>query len=99
MAYDGRMEQPTIRITYDGQVVWTTAQAAQQLGMRLDSLRKAIQREGIRPMPVSLDGRTPLYSARDLAAKLRARPGRGSNLHPRLPRRARLSAETAAGSG
>jgi len=87
VAYHVGMEgerEPLIRITYDGQVVWTTAQAAHALGMRLDSLRKAIQREEIRPMPVSLDGRTPLYSAHDLVAKLRARPGRGSNLRPRV---------------
>lgn len=69
-----------IRITYDGKRVLTTAQAAQRYGLTAASMRSAIMRLGLEAMPEALDGRTPLYSAADLEAAMKSRPGRGANL-------------------
>lgn len=72
-----------IRITYDGKLVLTTAQAAARYGLELATMRKALSRLTVQPMPESLDARTPLYPATDLDRAMKARPGKGANLRRR----------------
>lgn len=64
-------------ITYDGRPVLTTAQAAKRYGLTPASMRKEIARQGLEPVPESLDGRTPLYLVDELDVAMKARPGRG----------------------
>lgn len=66
-----------IRITYDGKLALTTAQAAARYGLELVAMRKALSRLPIQPLPEPLDARTPLYLATELDAAMRARPGKG----------------------
>ena len=68
-----------IRITYDGKLVLTTAQAANRYGLDMDAMRKALNRSKVEPLPEQLDGRTKLYPAGALDAAMKARPGRGAN--------------------
>jgi hypothetical protein len=68
-----------IRITYDGRLVLTTAQAAQRYALTPVSMRKALSRLALDPLPESLDGRTPLYPAAELDRAMKARPGRGNH--------------------
>jgi hypothetical protein len=70
----------TIRITYDGKLALTTAQAARRYGLELATMRKSLSRLPIKPLPEALDDRTPLYSATELDAAMKARPGKGANL-------------------
>ena len=78
-----------VRILYDGRLALTTAQAAVRYGIGVASMRKTIKRlvdqEQIAPLPEPLDDRTPLYSARDLDAAMKARPGRGAHLRAAPP--------------
>lgn len=74
------MEPPVIRITVDGKLALTLAQAAERLGMTQSGLRRDLTREPGAPEPVPLDGRTPIYRARDIDAfgkLLSQRPGKG----------------------
>jgi hypothetical protein len=68
-----------IRITYDGKLALTTAQAAERYGLALSSMRAALSRLAVEPLPEALDGRTPLYQATTLDAIMKARPGKGAN--------------------
>ncbi|HZM83752.1 MAG TPA: hypothetical protein VFC19_49165 [Candidatus Limnocylindrales bacterium] len=78
------METPAIRITVNGKLALTVAQAADRLGMPASGLRRDLTREPNAPEPVApLDARTPLYAARDIDAfgkLLKKRPGKGANL-------------------
>jgi len=69
-----------IRITYDGKLALTTAQAATRYGLELQAMRKALSRAGVEPLPEPLDARTPLYLATEVDRVMKARPGRGANL-------------------
>jgi len=80
------VEPPVIRITVDGKLALTLGQAADRLGMTQSGLRRDLAREPDAPEPVPLDGRTPLYRARDIddfGKRLRLRPGKGSPGKPR----------------
>jgi hypothetical protein len=77
----------TVRITYDGRLALTTAQAAARHGILPGTMRKEIDRLGIQPLPEGIDARTPLYLARDLDKVMKARPGKGANRR-RRPREA-----------
>lgn len=72
-----------IRITYDGRLALTTAQAAARYSLELASMRKTLSRLPIEPLPEPLDARTPLYLATDLDRAMKARPGKGANLRRR----------------
>ena len=69
----------SIRITYDGKLALTTAQAAERYGLAVSSMRAALSRLGVAPLAEALDGRTPLYLAAALDPLMKARPGRGAN--------------------
>jgi hypothetical protein len=69
---------PTIRITVDGKLALTLAQAAERHALGIDAMRKAISRAGIEPV-AELDARTPLYLAAAIVAAMKARPGKGAN--------------------
>lgn len=69
-----------IRITYDGKLALTTAQAAQRYGLELAAMRKALSRMDLSPLPEPLDARTPLYAAAELDRAMKSRPGKGANL-------------------
>jgi hypothetical protein len=69
-----------IRITYDGKLALTTAQAARRYGLGPSSMRTTLIRLRIEPLPEPLDGRTPLYLATELDEAMKARPGKGANL-------------------
>lgn len=71
-----------IRITCDGKLALTTAQAADRYGVELATMRQIIKRAGLDPAAM-LDNRTPLYLAAMLDRVMSARPGRGVNLHRR----------------
>ena len=75
----------TLRITYDGKHVLTTAQAASRYGLTPSGMRATLTRLDVEPIPEALDGRTPLYLATELDKAMAARPGKGANL--RGPRR------------
>jgi hypothetical protein len=68
-----------LRITYDGKLVLTTAQAAQRYGVTLPTMRKTLSRLALDQVPDELDGRTPLYFAADLDQAMKTRPGKGAN--------------------
>jgi hypothetical protein len=70
----------TIRITYDGKLALTTAQAAQRHGVTTATMRKELDRLGVHPLPEGLDARTPLYLATAVDTAIKARPGKGANL-------------------
>lgn len=70
---------PTIRITVDGKLALTTAQAAERHGVELATMRQIIKREGVTAV-AELDARTPLYLVPAIASAVKARPGRGANL-------------------
>src|SRR5688572_17993812 len=70
---------PEIRITVDGRLALTTAQAAAKHGRDVPQMRTLISRLGVEPV-AHLDSRTPLYVATALAKAIRAMPGRGANL-------------------
>jgi hypothetical protein len=76
---------PQIRITVDGKLALTTAQAAQEFGVEPVTVRTGIRDLSIEPV-AHLDARTPLYAAVGLRRAWKARPGRGVNL--RKPRAA-----------
>jgi ribosomal protein S25 len=73
-----------VRITYDGKLAVTVAQAAERYGLELPAMRKALQRLAhervISPLPEGIDSRTPLYLATELDKAMKARPGKGANL-------------------
>jgi hypothetical protein len=69
---------PTIRITVDGKVALTLAQAAERHALGTDAMRKAISRAGLEAV-AELDARTPLYLATAVAAAIKTRPGKGAN--------------------
>jgi hypothetical protein len=71
-------EGMALRITWNGRLVLTTAQAAQRYGLTLGSMRSAIKRLAFEPVPETLDARTPLYLASELDAAIKARPGKGN---------------------
>lgn len=74
----------TVRITYNGRLVLTTAQAALRYGLTEGSMRAVISRMENPPVvPEALDGRTPLYLATELDAAMKARPGTGAHLRGR----------------
>lgn len=78
--------EPVIRITVDGKLALTVKQAAARLGMTESGLRRDLAREPGAPEPVPLDGRTPVYRARDIDAfgkLLQQRPGKGAPGKPR----------------
>ncbi len=80
-------KKPRIEITYDGDPVLTTAQAAARYGLGMDAMRQALYRHpDIHPLPEMLDGRTKLYLASALDAAMGARPGKGANLRGRVAR-------------
>ncbi len=67
-----------IRITVDGKLALTTAQAAQRHGIASTAtMRKRLQLAGVEPVD-HLDARTPLYSAAEVGQLMKARPLRGS---------------------
>lgn len=70
----------SIRITYDGKLALTVAQAATRYGLGHVTMRKVLSRLNVEPLPEPLDARTPLYAAAELDAAMKARPGKGSNL-------------------
>jgi hypothetical protein len=69
-----------IRITYDGRLALTTAQAAHRYGLTPSAMRTWLSRAATEPLPESLDARTPLYLATELDKAMKARPGKGANL-------------------
>lgn len=69
----------SVEITYDGQPVVTTNQAAETRQITPAAMRRAISINAIEPVGY-LDGRTPLYDPADLDRVLNARPGRGAHL-------------------
>ena len=96
---DTMASMAAIRITYDGKLALTTSQAAARYGLDTASMRKALQRlQGIAPLPEPLDARTPLYSARELAAAMKARPGKGANLRAKAAKRPPVAAGRAQGA-
>lgn len=74
-----------VRITYDGKLAVTTAQAAARLGLSPVTVRTEILRLGIEPLPEGIDARTPLYLWSSLKAAMDARPGKGANLRGHRP--------------
>ncbi len=70
---------PTIRITVDGRLALTTAQAATRHDRTRAVMRMLLSRCGVEPV-AHLDDRTPLYSAVALDRAIKALPGRGANL-------------------
>ena len=72
----------TIRITCDGKLALTTAQAADRHGLELATMRQIIKRANLEPAAM-LDNRTPLYLAGQIDHAVSARPGRGANLNLR----------------
>lgn len=75
-----RLMADDVRITYRGKLALTTRQAARRYGIQPSTMRKEIDRLGIAPLPEGIDERTPLYDAKELAAAMKARPGKGANL-------------------
>ncbi len=75
---------PIIRITVDGRLALTIEQAAQQWGIKPDSIAGELSRhrDAIEVADM-LDGRKPLYFAADIDRMMRARPGRGAPGRPR----------------
>lgn len=72
-----------IRITYDGKLALTTAQAAARYGLSLAGMRTALHRLNFPALPEALDRRTPLYAAAELDQAMKARQGKGANLRSR----------------
>jgi len=68
-----------IRITVDGKLAFTTAQAATKHDRTRPNMRMLLARLALEPV-AHLDDRTPLYSAAELARAVKALPGRGANL-------------------
>lgn len=76
---EGMTGGPQIRITVDGKLALTTAQAAVEHGYdpASSTMRAEIRRLGITPV-AHLDTRTPLYNAVELRKALKERPGKGA---------------------
>lgn len=55
----------------------TIARLAAIRGWTTSAAQMAVARSGVQPLPVRLDGRTPLYPRAELLAALDERPGRG----------------------
>lgn len=73
------MTEPEIRITADGRLALTTAQAAVRYGRTLANMRTLLSRLRVEPV-AHLDSRTPLYAAVPLDKAIKAMPGKGANL-------------------
>lgn len=72
---------PVVRITVDGRLALTVELAAERYGLRPSSVRGELTRLKGKIVPVAyLDGRKPLYLARELDKALASRPGKGANL-------------------
>lgn len=65
-----------IRITVDGKLALTTAQAAKRHRLKTVTMRGELRRYGVEPA-AHLDERTPLYRAVAVDAMIQARPGKG----------------------
>lgn len=76
------MTEPQIRVTVDGRLAVTTAQAALRYGRTLANMRTLLSRLSIEPV-AHLDSRTPLYAAVPLDKTIKAMPGKGANLRTR----------------
>ncbi len=68
-----------IRITVDGRLALTTAQAATRHDRSRAAMRMLLARLDLEPV-AQLDDRTPLYAAAPLDKAIKALPGRGANL-------------------
>jgi hypothetical protein len=71
-----------LRILWNGKLVLTTTQAAERYGLAPSSMRGALTRLGLDPIPEGFDAKTPLYLAKDLDAAMRDRPGKGRKTPP-----------------
>jgi hypothetical protein len=78
------MPPPVIRITVDGKLALTVEQAAARKGVGASSMRGEISRYQVQPV-ADLDGKKKLYSAKEIDAMWKARPGVGSPGKKRKP--------------